>query len=183
MSQRYGPVDCYLGMDFFAEHKCDFSVQSGEFTVGGKKVQMEKEGRRGKLCARVKAQEDFLIPPRSETVIEGRAERSMKRALAPWAILQPSQRVRTLQKSGINIGSALTGAQLTTVPVPLVNTSDKEYLIRKGTTLAVMRPTTNIQEWDDREAPGGTASVRAMSRETREDAPMTWAVRTLSSTR
>ena len=33
-----------------------------------------------------------------------------------------------------------------------------------------MRPTTKIQEWDDREAPGGTASVRAMSRETREEA-------------
>ena len=94
----------------------------------------------------------------------------MKRALAPWAILEPSQRVRTLQKSGINIGSALTGTQLTTVLVPLVNTSDKEYLIRKGTTLAVMHPATNIQEWDDREAARGTTTVRAMGRETCESA-------------
>ena len=134
MSQRYEPVDCYLGMDFFAEHKCDFSVQSGAFEIGGKKVQMEKEGRRGQLCACIKVQEDFLIPPRSETVIEGRAERSMKRVLVPWAIVEPSQRARGLQENGINIGSVLTGAKNSTVPVPLVNTSDKEYLSRKGTT-------------------------------------------------
>ena len=63
VSQRYEPVDCYLGMDFFSVHKCDFSVQSGAFEIGGKKVQMEKEGRRGQLCARIKVQEDFLIPP------------------------------------------------------------------------------------------------------------------------
>ena len=29
LSERYEPVDCYLGMDFFTEHGCDFSVKTG----------------------------------------------------------------------------------------------------------------------------------------------------------
>ena len=47
VSQRYEPVDCYLGMDFFAEHKYDFSVQGGAFEIGGKKVQMGKRAGAG----------------------------------------------------------------------------------------------------------------------------------------
>ena len=29
LSERYEPVDCYLGIDFFTEHRCDFSVKTG----------------------------------------------------------------------------------------------------------------------------------------------------------
>ena len=114
-------------------------------------------------CVCVRAQEAILIPSRSKTVIKCKAERMMKRALAPWAVLGPSHRAQTLQKSGINIGSALTGAKLETVPVHLVNTSNQEYLIRRGTTLAVMRPTTSIQKGADHKANRGTVSVRVMT--------------------
>ena len=82
----------------------------------------------------------------------------MKLSNAPLALLEPSHRAQELRKQGVNVGSALTQAQLERVPVPVVNVSDQEYLIRKGTTLAVMRPTTDVLAWGDTTQ---TAQVRA----------------------
>ena len=31
LSQRYELVDCYLDMDFFTEHQCDFSAKTEKF--------------------------------------------------------------------------------------------------------------------------------------------------------
>ena len=60
----------------------------------------------GKLCARIRAENDVLIPARSEIVVQGRAERTMKLAQAPLAVLEPSHRAHELRKQGVNVGSA-----------------------------------------------------------------------------
>ena len=41
----------------------------------------------------------------------------------------------------MTVGSSVTSTALRRVPVPMVNISDQECLIRKGTTVAIMRPT------------------------------------------
>ena len=52
------------------------------------------------------------------------------------------------------MGSAVASTRRALVPIPLVNVSDQECLIRRGTTVAVMTPTENIQPWDPADSPG-----------------------------
>ena len=63
VSSSYETIGCYLGMDFFLKHNCDFSVKTGQFTIDGKPITMRKEQRAG-LVARVRLEQDVVVPVR-----------------------------------------------------------------------------------------------------------------------
>lgn len=62
VSSEKEPVGCYIGMNFFQTHGCEFSVLTGRFTIGNKTVKLVAESHVD-VCARIRAQEDVLIPP------------------------------------------------------------------------------------------------------------------------
>ena len=125
----------------------ELRLKTGEFVINGKTVPMQREGRRVGFCARIKVDRDVYIPPRWESIIQGLAERTHHKAAGQWGIIEPGLSARALHEMGVTVGSAVTSTALRRVPVPMVNISDQECLIRKGTTVALMRPTDQIQDW------------------------------------
>ena len=167
VSSSYETIGCYLGMDFFLKHNCDFSVKTGQFTIEGKPITMRKEQRAG-LVARVRIEKDIVVPARCETTICGRPEKLAKQMLGRHAVAEPSRQAINLSTQGLSIGAALAHTNNNSIPVPVVNVSDKEYLIRKGTTIAVLKAATHIHNWSDDEEEL-SATVRAVSAPHSED--------------
>ena len=148
VSSENETVGCYLGMDFFRKYECDFSVRTGTFTLGGVSLPMKKESQ-SNVCARVRMGENTILPARSEMVIRGKAEKTIRQVKVAYGLLEPSGRASRLCQHGISVGAALTAVGGDYVPVPVVNTSDREFLLRKGTTIAILKPATHVQGWQE----------------------------------
>ena len=116
VSQRQEPVSCYLGMNFFQDYGVEFRLKTGEFVINGKTVPMQREGRRIGFCARIKVDRDVYIPPRSESIIQGLAERTHHNAAGQWGIIEPGLSARALQEMGVTVGSAVTSTALSPSP-------------------------------------------------------------------
>ena len=114
------------GHRLYAKYGVEFRLKKGEFVIGGNSVQIHKEGRRMGFCARIKADRNIYIPPRSETVVQGKAERTHHKAAGQWGIIEPGLSAKALHDSGVTVGSAVASTSLRRVPVPLVNISNQE---------------------------------------------------------
>ena len=147
VSSEKEPVGCYLGMNFFQTHGCEFSVLKGTFRIGGKEIKLVPESRVD-VCARIRAERDVTIPPHSEMIVTGKPEALHRRMRAELAIVEPSRMVKSLEEVGLYTGATVVASASEHVPIPLINTSAETQVVRKGTTLAMMRPVTNVERAD-----------------------------------
>ena len=148
VSSEKEPVGCYIGMNFFQTHGCEFSVLTGRFTIGNKTVKLVAESHVD-VCARIRAQEDVLIPPHTEILVKGKPEALHKRMRTELAIIEPSKMMKTLEGHGVYMGTAVTTTTQDRVPMSLINTSGETQLVRKGTTLAMMHPAVDVEDQDE----------------------------------
>ena len=102
VSSEVEPVGCYLGMDFFMAHDCDFSVAKGTFQIGNSSVKLMPESSVN-VCARVRVENDVMVPPHSKVVISGKAEALWKRMKTEVCVVEPSARAKVLAKQGIHV--------------------------------------------------------------------------------
>ena len=155
-------ASCYLGMDFFMAHGCDFSVLKGLFFVGDKAIPMKKESLQD-TCARIRVEEDIVIPPRSEVTVTCQAEGKAKAIPTQFATVEPWDGYGRMARDSLFVGATLTDPAALRCFIPIMNTSDMDRCVRRGTTVGVMYPATGVTAVNE-ESPADMTSTDRGSR-------------------
>lgn len=139
-----------LGLDFLKAHECNIDVSARVLIMNGNRVPLmnttNERDNNTYRCYRITAAADCKIPPRSEALIPG--ETMGFNGNDTLAIIEPSKKVGR----GIMVGKVLTGIKKNcSVPVRIMNLSDKPYHVKKGTPIAnceIIDDTRNISKSD-----------------------------------
>ena len=107
-------------MNFFMQHEYDLSVTKRTFSSVF-----------GSLCMTAERRN---CPARSYTVIQGKPERLTRQMLGQYNVAELSQQAGSLSKWGISMSVALAKTSDMTSTLPVINTSDRECLLRRRTT-------------------------------------------------
>ena len=112
---------------------------------------MNKESR-SRTVARIRLAENVTIPPQSEMVLYGKAEKLCSRIDTPFGLIEPAGQTANLQQRGVNIGATVAPVFGNQTPISVVNISQDAQFIRKGTTVAVLKPAACVQTLDEVQA-------------------------------
>ena len=136
-------IGCILGMDFLQTHSCELSLQQGYLFVAGMKIKLRRESATNTV-ARIKLMHDVTLPPRTELAVTGRPEHTAKKISSYYSVVKPSAAMYSMVHYKIMTGCAVVVTSSDNIAVPLMNTGEETRVLRKGTTIAVMRATAKI---------------------------------------
>ena len=125
--------DVLLGNDYILAAPAEIRTHS--FTLGfheGTVPILNQYG--GYLSARVKTIYDTTIPAGHEMVIAGLLNRRISGSSC--GIVEPAKN-DPFRKDGVMVGRVLIDTTQRTIPIRLMNVSDKEFHLRKGVTIAL----------------------------------------------
>ena len=128
-----------LGLDFMKLLDCQIDVGQETMVIQGRAIKLDSLGYVG--CSRVIAKEMVQIPPRSETIIQGKMVESTV-GNGRLCIIEPSDNF--LKKGNAMVAKTLAYSQ-NTVPVRLMNISDEMCSIYPGTNIANACSVTEVQ--------------------------------------
>ena len=143
VSSENEAIGCILGMDFLQTHSCELALQPGYLSVDGIKIKLRRESATNTV-ARIKLVHDVTLPPRTELAVTGRPEHTAKKISSYYSVVEPSAAMYSMVRHKIMTGCAVVITNADNIAVPLMNTGEETRVIRKGTTIAVMRATTKI---------------------------------------
>ena len=132
---------CILGLDFLAPQGCLVNLKDNSLWIGDEEVPMQRLNPQPILrpCCRVILERSVDLPPHSESLatvkILGRC------ADRRCGILEPDG---SHSIDGVMTGRTLVDLQQPTIPVRILNISDEEKRIKKGTSIAVCEPVHSV---------------------------------------
>ena len=143
VSSEHEAIGCILGMDFLQTHECELSIQKGYLFINGMRIKLRRESATNTV-ARIKLVSDITLPGRTELAVSGKAEHMSRKISSYSSCVEPSPMMRGMAKYGIMTGCAVVQTNADNIVVPLMNTGDDTKVIRKGSTIAVMRATSKV---------------------------------------
>ena len=121
-----------LGGDYLLEAQAEIRTHS--LTLGFHDCNVPLLDRRGgHLTARVSVKRDTCVPAGHEVVIAGHLSRRI--AGSAWGIVEPTQG-DLMTKHGVIVCRILVDTADRNVPLRLLNISDRDHVIRRGTVIA-----------------------------------------------
>jgi hypothetical protein len=142
--------ECILGLDFLIPNNCVVNVAEACLHIGSKEVRLKQmTASRKPVCRRVVVAENWSVPPRSEAIIPGMLDRDGD-SEKEWGELIPSQK-RGLPKDML-VARAVVDLRKTVVAVRVLNMSDEERVVCKGTDVAsceVLDSLTNVKKLEE----------------------------------
>ena len=131
-----------LGMDFLMNHDWKVDVNRSEMILDGQKILTNVDGDIEVQCCRVATTSDVGLGPYEQTTVQAKSCKRGK--LAQNMIIEGSSLL--VKRDSILSARSLVDATQNTIPVKVVNMSDEEVLLRRGTTLAIGYPVNDIMD-------------------------------------
>ena len=132
---------CILGLDFLSPQGCLVNLKDNSLWMGDKEVPMQRLNPQPTLrpCCRVILERSIDLPLHSESLAKVKilghcADRR-------WGILEPDG---SHSIDGVMTGRTLVDLQQPTIPVRILNISDEEKRIKKGTSIALCEPVRSV---------------------------------------
>ena len=131
-----------LGMDFMMNHDCKIDMSTSEMILDGQKILTNVDGDIEVQCCRMANISDVGLGPYEQAIVQAKASKRGK--LAQNMMIEGSALLA--ERDSILVARSLVDATQNTIPVRVFNVSDEEVLLRKGTTLAIGHPVTDVIE-------------------------------------
>jgi hypothetical protein len=126
--------ECILGLDFLIPNNCVVNVAEACLHIGSEEVRLKRmAASKRPVCRRVVVAENWSVPPKSEAIIPGVLDRDGGPEEG-WGELIPSQK-HGLPKDML-VARAVVDLGKPVVAVRVLNMSDEERVVRKGTDVA-----------------------------------------------
>ena len=128
-----------LGYEWLQKYKATISPHEASITVAGNKYQMVPRYREPKVC-RVVTSEAIKIPARSTMIVSSAlrvcnvSDNTPRSSMGDW-MTEPSEIAK-----GVFVGRTLLPRSDSNLPVSVINTTNAEIPIEKGTTIAEAVP-------------------------------------------
>lgn len=131
--------DGLIGLDFMKQNNCEISYGRKTFSINGHSLKF-KEELGGSVSCRIKAAQTVVIPPNSESVVQGRVLNA--RRAGDCAVTVPVSSI--LQTHGLFPGRVLINPRKGVVPICIANPSDEPIVLYKGVNIAIAQPVTSV---------------------------------------
>jgi transposase InsO family protein len=133
-----------IGYDWLVDNDCYWGFKTGQIMIRDQVFPLQ--GRESDLsCCRILVQEDVVVPKLSETIVLTRAvfgrvqgsdsEERIEFATAPKEL-----------SNGLYVARAIIPHQCESIPMRVLNSSNRRVVLRKGSQLSDLEPVTVIQE-------------------------------------
>ncbi|MCG7874761.1 MAG: retropepsin-like aspartic protease, partial [Candidatus Thiodiazotropha endolucinida] len=129
--------DGILGMDFLTKHRCDMFLSKNHLLLNGEKITCFRSSTEiTHTCCRIAIHQSIEIPPECEMIIQGRPlDRIDKDGIG---VLEANENF--VDRSGILVARALVSPEFGTVPLRIMNLTDKPFKLYKNTVAAIYEP-------------------------------------------
>lgn len=139
---------CILGTDFLEPLGCVVNLKDNILAIGDEEVPLQRiKSQPSDLpCYCAVLEQTVNLPPQSESLVSVRIE-GLPSATNTWGILEPSEDgLRGV--AGIMAGRTLVDLDQPTVPVRMLNLSEKEQRIKSGVAVAVCAAVQSVLSSD-----------------------------------
>ena len=134
-----------LGADFMTEHEVLWIIGRGEIIFKGEAFKLQEGPWYARVCSRIYADSDLRVPKTSEMVVSGKAvfesfyvgKSNENNTMS--LLLEPKE-----LKEGLTVARVLVPNRCDNVPVRIINTSDRDIMLRKGCVLAELEEPERI---------------------------------------
>lgn len=124
--------DVLLGLDFLRAESCSIDITSKSLHWRGIEVPLRDTPDRQQSC-RVTVCQTVVVPAQTEMVIAGQLGRENKQG--EYGIIEPA--LSLVKKNSLILAPSLVSSTEETVPVRLMNPSDKPVTLYRGTTAGI----------------------------------------------
>jgi predicted aspartyl protease len=148
---------CILGTDLLEPLGCVVNLKDSILLIGDEEVPLQRIDSRHSSppCYRAVLDETVNLPPHSESLVPVKIE-GLQSTKDKWGILEPSgDGFRGV--TGVVTGRTLVDLEQPSVPVRVLNLSEKEQRIKSGVVVAVCASVQSVLSHDV----GGTAKLQA----------------------
>ena len=123
--------ECILGLDFLQTHSCQVNLKDGSLIVGEEEIPLKKmKASKEPNCYKAVLTEGVCLPPLAETVVPVRVDGAQ--ADYRWGLLEQP----TCSFESLLVARTLVDLQRKEVPLRVMNLSNQQQVINKGTELA-----------------------------------------------
>ena len=135
-----GP-DCILGLDFLRQHDCVIYARRGQVVIEGGVDDTPRVSTAvtkplvDELSCRVVVSETTILPGQSEVIVSGKVKDMQGTDTGGTNMMNPSSSL--FGKKGILAARCVVDVRQGDIPVRLVNLSDKDVTVYRGTTVGV----------------------------------------------
>ena len=125
--------ECILGLDFLQAHGCQVNLKEGSLIIGEEEVPLKKpKATIEPSCYKVVLTEGVRLPPLAETVVPVRLEGAGPNYR--WGLLEQTEAAKPVDN--LLVARTLVDLQMKQVPLRVMNLSNQQQTIGKGTELA-----------------------------------------------
>ena len=124
--------ECILGLDFLQRHDCQVNLKGGSLIIGEEEVPLKQSTPITPRCRKVTLTEGVCLPPLTEMVVPVRMERDV--LFSSWGLLEPVDVPRFCE--GVLVARTLVDLREDRVPLRVMNLTEQEQRLDKGTQLA-----------------------------------------------
>ena len=132
-------VDGILGLDFMRSQSATIDIERNIVKVQGHELGVQMLGQIG--CYRVSVSETVTLPPRTESIIDGKVEDNVPVSFEV-GLVEPTDDFRKADKA--LVGRALV-SNSNRIPLRLMNVSSEPKILYQGTIIAKVSPVDEIQ--------------------------------------
>ena len=123
--------ECILGLDFLQAHSCQVNLKDGSLVIGEEEIPLRKsKASKEPNCYKAVLTEGVCLLPLAETVVPVRVDGAQ--ADYRWGLLEQP----TSSFDDLLVARTLVDLQRKEVPLRVMNLSNQQRVIRKGTELA-----------------------------------------------
>jgi len=144
---------CILGTDFLEPLGCVVNLRDCTLSLGDEEVPLQriKPQHTSPPCYRAVLDQTVTLPPHSESLVPVRIE-GLQSTKQKWGILEPGgDGLHSV--TGVMAGRTLVDLEQPTVPIRVLNLSEKEQRIKSGVAVATCASVQSVLSKD-----GGTAA-------------------------
>ena len=125
--------ECILGLDFLQAHGCQVNLKEGSLIIGEEEVPLKKsKATMEPSCYKAVLTEVVRLPPLAETVVPVRLEGAGPNYR--WGLLEQTEAAKPVDN--LLVARTLVDLQMKQVPLRVMNLSNQQQIIGKGTELA-----------------------------------------------
>ena len=125
--------ECILGLDFLQAHSCQVNLKEGSLIIGEEEVPLKKtKATMEPSCYKAVLTEGVRLPPLAETVVPVRLEGAGPNYC--WRLLEQTEAAKLVDN--LLVARTLVDLQMKQVPLRVMNLSNQQQIIGKGTELA-----------------------------------------------
>ena len=139
---------CILGTDFLEPLGCVVNLKDSILSIGDEEVPLQRVQSQlpSVPCYRAVLDQTVSLPPHSESLVPVRIE-GLQSTKDKWGILEPREDgLHSI--AGIMAGRTLVDLEQPTVPVRVLNLSEKEQRIKSGVAVAVCASVQSVLSKD-----------------------------------